>query len=153
MNRNVTHLLAPSDVAGAGHGGDQTKLGMVEHHELSVGSEAVVALVCQAGAVLRSVLGPPWYVNSPVRDVTRVVDPELRGSVSCVRCVLAVPVVVCLPALRVKLIWVRSGPVIEGHCGAGLDVNLGKETLAGSGDLRLQHLHLLTLVRVWNCRI
>ena len=78
MNRNVTHLLPPSDVAGAGHGGYQTKLGMVEHHELSVGSEAVVTLVGQTSAVLGGGLGPLRYVDSTVRHVTRVVDPEPR---------------------------------------------------------------------------
>ena len=51
---------------------------MVEHHELSVWSEAVVTLVGQTSAVLGGTLGPFRYVNSTVRDVTRVVDPEAR---------------------------------------------------------------------------
>ena len=51
---------------------------MVEHHELSVGGEAVVTLVGQTSAVLGGVLGPLGYVNSTVRHITGVVDPGPR---------------------------------------------------------------------------
>ena len=50
---------------------------MVEDHELSVGSEAVVTLMSQAAAVLAAVLGPVRDVNRPMGDISRVVDPGL----------------------------------------------------------------------------
>ena len=72
------YLFSLSDVTSGGDGGNETKLGMVEHHELSVGSEAVVTLVGQTSAVLGGGLGPLRYVDSTVRHVTWVVDPEPR---------------------------------------------------------------------------
>ena len=109
---------------------------MVEHHELSVGSEAVVTLVGQTGAVLPAVLGPGWDVDRSVRDISWVVDPGLESYVECrsppKRQPHSLPVVVCLPAGRIKHVGVGPGAVIEGHRGPQLDVFPGKESLTGA---------------------
>ena len=47
----MTDLLALLQVLCHHHGGDQPELGMLEHHELGVGLEAVVGLVGERGAV------------------------------------------------------------------------------------------------------
>ena len=50
---------------------------MVEDHELGVGSEAVVTLVGQTGAVVAGTLGPVRDVNGSLRDISRVVYPGI----------------------------------------------------------------------------
>ena len=52
---------------------------MVEHHELSVGCEAVVALVSQAATILVGVLSPVWDINRTVGNISRVVYPGLSA--------------------------------------------------------------------------
>ena len=47
----MTDLLALLQVLCDHHRGDQPELGMLEHHELGVGLEAVVGLVGERGAV------------------------------------------------------------------------------------------------------
>ena len=47
----MTDLLAQLQVLGDHHRGDQPELGVLEHHELGVGQEAVVGLVGERGAV------------------------------------------------------------------------------------------------------
>ena len=52
---------------------------MVEDHELSVGSEAVVTLVGQTGAVVAGALGPVRDVNGSLGDISRVVYPGVSS--------------------------------------------------------------------------
>ena len=73
------HLLALSDVSSGGDRGYQAKLGVVEDHELSVGSEAVVTLVGQTGAVVAGALGPVRDVNGSLGDISRVVYPGVSS--------------------------------------------------------------------------
>lgn len=60
----------------------------------------------------------------------------------------SLPVVVCLPAVRVELCRICPGPVIERHGGPSLYIDPGEQSLPGTRDLRLQDLHQLGLVRV-----
>ena len=52
------YLLPLSNIRNGGDAGNQPELGMVKHHELGVGAEAVVTLVGEAAAVAGGGLGP-----------------------------------------------------------------------------------------------
>ena len=51
-----TDLLTLTNVGDGGHAGDEPELGMVKHHKLAIGCEAVIALVGQTAAIASNVL-------------------------------------------------------------------------------------------------
>ena len=51
-----TDLLILANVGYSGHAGDEPELGVVKHHELAIGGEAVITLVGQTAAVSSNVL-------------------------------------------------------------------------------------------------
>ena len=68
-----TDLLALLQVLCDHHRGDQSKLGVLEHHELGVGLEAMVGLVGERGAVAvltlhRNIIQLGLYMETKVRS-------------------------------------------------------------------------------------
>ena len=51
-----TDLLILANVSYGGHAGDEPELGMVKHHKLAIGGEAVITLVGQTAAIASNVL-------------------------------------------------------------------------------------------------
>ena len=148
----MTDLLALLQVLGDHHRGDQPELGMLEHHELGVGLEAVVGLVGERGAVAVLTLNRDGILTmvlqchsvhciylGPGGDVYGA-----PGVVARVEYLVAVP----LPRLGVELLRRHLAPVVEGHHGVRLEGARGEQSAARPRDLRGRHPHQPRLVRV-----